>query len=108
MSVYFCRLPNVHYLSDYISVWLLERLSEEVTTSNASFTRRRDTARSPSWIEGVTQKSEQQPSRKQKNFPKGGAHPSSLVEIESTVKTNDPSGQVRLCALIPGSFQEEN
>lgn len=39
MSIYFCRLPNVQYLSDYISVWLLERRSEGVTTSKASFTR---------------------------------------------------------------------
>ena len=63
---------------------------------------------SPSWIEGVARKSEQQLSRNQKNFPKGRAHPSSLVEIESTVKTNDASGQVWLCVLIPRSFQEEN
>ena len=59
-------------------------------------------APSLSWIEGVAQKSEQQLSRNQKNFPKGGAHPSSLVEIESTVKTNDPSGQVRLCCSSLG------
>ena len=39
MFIYFCHLPNVQYLSDYISVWLLERRSEGVTTSKASFTR---------------------------------------------------------------------
>ena len=42
MSIHFCHLPNVQYLSDYISVWLLERAPEGVTTSKASFTRRCD------------------------------------------------------------------
>ena len=42
-----------------------------------------------------------------KNFLKGGIYPRSLVEIDSMVKTNDPSDQVHLCPGIPSSFQEE-
>ena len=110
-SIYFCHLPNIQYLFDYISVWLLERLSDRVTTSIASFKRRCN----PSGLHlrplGLRVLHKSQNSRHpetKNNFPKGGTHPSSLVEIESTVKTNDPSGQVRLCTLIPSRFQEEN